>query len=233
MNNGDVGFSDPLSATHKGPSLGALALVYVMLFAASLLAMILLTHAAPMPMPFGDASSSRLYYLQFPDALRINAFLQFGSCIPLGIFTASMTSRLKFLGLNNSGVQIALFGGMAASIFLVISSVSSWVQSQPGISNDIGTMRVVQLLGFITGGMAHVAFFGLLLAGTSITARFAKLIPAWLFWLGMITAIFAELCTLSMVFPAFSVLIPLGRFPGFIWMIIIGFKLPVVRKLSN
>ncbi|HEY4156417.1 MAG TPA: hypothetical protein VGM24_13340 [Puia sp.] len=220
----------PLNGTHKGPPLGMLAIVYVVLFAVSTVIMPILTHGAPMPMPYGPAELSRHYYLQFPDALRINAWLQFGSIIPLGIFTAAITSRLKFLGINASGVNIALFGGIGASLFLGFSGLASWVQSQPGISNDIGSMRVVQLSGFFCGGVAHVVLFGLLLAGVSVTARFRGLISSGLFWFGMITAAFAELSSLSIIFPILSIFIPLGRYPGFIWMIIVGFKLPLSVK---
>jgi hypothetical protein len=216
--------------THKGPSLGILAIVYIVLFLAGILSMVIFTHGASLPMPYAPAELSRNYYLQFPGALRVNAWLQFGSSIPLGIFTAAVTSRLKFLGVNTSGVNIALFGGIGASLFLGISGLLTWVQSQPGISNEISSMRVVQLFGFISGGVAHVALFGLLVAGVSVTAWFHRLIPAWLFWFGMITAVCADLSTLSMIFPGFSIFIPLGRFPGFIWMILVGFKLPVSIK---
>ncbi len=233
MNKETIKLPDQRNLIHKGPSLGILAVVYVLLFAAGIISTLLLTHGAPFPMPYGSVELSRNYYLQFPDALRFASLLEFGSCIPLGIFTAGITSRLKFLGINASGVNIALFGGFAASLFLGISGLSSWILSQPGIANEAGTMRSIQLFGFITGGVAHVALFGLLLAGVSVTAWFRKLIPGWLFGIGMLTAACAELSTLSMINPALSFFIPLGRFPGFIWMIIIGFKLPVSLNFAK
>jgi hypothetical protein len=39
------------------------------------------------------------------------AFLEFGAAIPLGIFTATMVSRLQFLGVRAAGAQIGFFGG--------------------------------------------------------------------------------------------------------------------------
>jgi len=38
----------------------------------------------------------------------------------LGVFAATATSRLAFLGVRAAGVQIALLGGVAASVFTAV-----------------------------------------------------------------------------------------------------------------
>src|SRR5260221_14349510 len=43
-------------------------------------------------------------------AVLICAFLQFGGSIALGIYTATVVSRLQFLGVRAAGPWIALFG---------------------------------------------------------------------------------------------------------------------------
>jgi hypothetical protein len=171
----------------------------------------------------------RAYYLQFSELERFDAMLQFGSAVPLGIFTAAITSRLKFHGVNASGVNIALYGGIAASLFIAISGLSGWVLSQLSALKETEAIHGFQLLDFITGGVAHVVTLGLLIAGVSVTAAFTKLIPRWMVWLGLASAACCELSVLSMFFPAFYLFIPLGRFPGFIWMIAVGFTLPASR----
>jgi hypothetical protein len=130
---------------------------------------------------------------------------------------------------NVAGVYIALFGGFASSILLAISALSSWALSQPGVANEIGAMRTLQLIGFATGGVGHVAMLGLLLAGVSVPALFLRLTPRWIAWLGLVLAATCELSTLSMVFPMASILLPLGRFPAFTWLIGMGFTLPKSR----
>ena len=72
--------------------------------------------------------------------------------MPLGVFTATAVSRLRFHGINAAGAHIALFGGATAAIFLGISGLSTWALSQPGVATDIGAMRVAQLLSFASGG---------------------------------------------------------------------------------
>ncbi|HZO88599.1 MAG TPA: hypothetical protein VFB38_09695 [Chthonomonadaceae bacterium] len=217
---------------HRGPSLGGLGIVFVALFIASQLVMGVMTGGTRFPTPYAPITAAQAYYLQHADAVRIAAFLQFGAAIPLGIFTATVTSRLNFWGMNVAGVSIALFGGFAASIFLAASALAGWALSQPGIAEQVGAMRTVQLLGFATGGVGHVVPLGLLLAGVTVPSAFARLLPRWLVYLGLILAAIAELSTLSLVLPQASFLLPLGRFPAFIWMIGVGFTMPTSRDVS-
>ncbi len=214
---------------HRGPSLGASGVVFVALFAASLAVTGVMTGGAHFPTPYEPVTLAQDYFARYADVIRIAAFLQFGAAIPLGIFTATVTSRLKFLRLSVAGVNIALFGGFAASIFLALSALTGWVFSQPGVAGEAGAMRALQLLGFATGGAGHVVTLGLLLAGVSVPSAFAKLIPRWLVWLGLIVAAVCELSALSLVFPGVSILLPLGRFPAFIWLIGAGFTMPKSR----
>src|SRR5215467_9353257 len=214
---------------HRGPSLGALGLVFVSLFAASLVVTGVMTGGAHFPTPYEPVGLTQDYFSRYAGVIRIAAFLQFGAAIPLGIFTATVTSRLRFLGMRVAEVDIALFGGFAASIFLALSAGAGWVLSQPGMATEAGALRALQLLGFATGGPGHVVTLGLLLAGVSVPSAFAKLIPRWLVWLGLIVAAICELSALNLVFPTAGILLPLGRFPAFIWLIGAGFTIPKSR----
>jgi len=217
-------------AVHRSPPLALLGGVFTALFLASLVVGMTMTGGAPHPTPYDPPEAARAYYGPHPDAIRIIAFLQLGAAIVLGIYTATVTSRLHFLGLNVAGVTIGLVGGAAASVLLAVSALTTWVMTQPGIADDLTTLRALQLFAFAVGGPGHVAAFGLLLAGVSIPAAFARLMPRWLVWLGLILAVLAELSTLSLVFPSLSVLIPLARFPALIWVVGAGLTLPTARS---
>ncbi len=216
--------------SHRGPSLGALSIVFVTLFMASLVAAGVMTGGARFPRPFDPVELAHDYFTQHADAVRMAAFLQFGSAIPLGLFTAAITSRLRFLGMTVAGVDIALFGGFASSFLLALSALTGWVLSQPGVAADAGALRALQLLGFATGGVGHVVTLGLLLAGVSVPSAFARLLPRWLVWLGLILAAIAELSTLSLILPMAAILLPLARFPAFIWLVGAGFSMPNSRR---
>ena len=188
-----------------------------------------MTGGAHFPTLYEPVTVAQDYFSRYANVIRIATFLQFGAAIPLGIFTATVTSRLKFLGVRVAGVDIALFGGFAASIFLALSGCAGWALSQPGMATEAGALRALQMLGFATGGPGHVVALGLLLAGVSVPSAFAKLIPRWLVWFGLIVAGICELSTLSLVFPMAGILLPLGRFPAFIWLIGAGFTMRKTR----
>lgn len=177
-------------------------------------------------MPYGDPWLSQQYFLSFPSVVRLSGFLQLGAAITLGILTASLTSRLRFLGVTASGAHIALFGGMSASIFLAFSGLLSWVLSQPGSANTFDTMRSLQLLGFASGGVAHIATLGLLTAGVAVPSLMYKFLPKGWCIVGIIIGALAELSTFSMLAPRLSFLLPLARFSAMLWLIVAAARLP-------
>ena len=220
-------------AVHRGPPLGQLAIVFTGLFLASLVIIGTMTGGAAFPTPNDPPEAVRAFFGPNADVLRVAFFLQFGAAIPLGIFTATAVSRLRFLGLNVAGVTIAQFGGFTASTMLALSGLISWTMTQPGIVDDPGALRALQLLTFATGGAGHVVPLGLLLAGIAVPAGFARLMPRWLVWSGIVVAVVAELSSLSLIFPAVSPLLPLARFPALLWLIGAGFTLPTSRGAAR
>src|SRR5215813_1572594 len=191
---------------HRSPPLSVLAIVYILLFAAGLIFNALLTSGPQNLNPYNPIDQTQRYYSEYATGIRISAFFIFASMIPLGLFAVTSVSRLLFHRIHVAGVHIALFGGVAAAIFLGISGISTWVLSQTGVASDVGAMRVAQLMNFGAGGFAHVAALGLFMAGI------------------------CEIATLSMIFPQLSVILPVGRFGSFIWLIAVGFTLPKNRR---
>src|SRR5215469_9869138 len=123
---------------HRGPHPGALAIIYALLFNLGLYFVVSFRtpeHLAASPTavrpyfpgPWESAGTIATYFQTHPRAVLWCAFLQFGAAIPLGIFTATMVSRLQFLGVRAAGVQIALFGGLMAAFDIPISALVLWV----------------------------------------------------------------------------------------------------------
>ncbi len=218
---------------HKGPPLWLPAIVYVLLFVAAQLVNGLMTSGAQNLNPYNPIEQTQLYYTQYANGIRVFAFFLFATMMPLGVFTATAVSRLRFHRISAAGAHIALFGGATAAIFLGISGLSTWALSQPGVATDIGAMRVAQLLSFASGGFGHVAAVGLLMAGISIPCLFTRLIPTWISWLGLVVAGICGLSILSMVFPQLSILLPIGRFLSLVWLIAVGFTLPKIRQSAD
>jgi hypothetical protein len=213
--------------THRGPSPGILAIVFMVLFNAGLYFVISFSKDAPhFPGPWESAEVIVSYFREHSADVLICAFFQFGAAVPLGIFTATMASRLRFLGVKAAGTNIALFGGTFASVSLAISALILWVMAYPGVAQEAAITRALYYLVYAIGGVGYSVPLGLLIAGISVTAYFTGVLPRWLVLGGLFLAVAGELSWLSMIFPKALFLIPLTRFPGFIWLIIAGFKLP-------
>src|SRR3984885_1154470 len=209
-----------------GPPLLPLAIVYTLLFVASIVFAALLRHGAPFVTPFGDAEAARAFFASNPLAVKVSAFFFFGSAVPLAIFTATVVSRLRYLGVRAAGTNIALFGGFAASGAIAISGLCTWVLSVPEVSASLVATRVPYFMSFLSGGAGFAVAFGLLAAGVSVASHFARLLPRWLVVLGMIAAVAGELSFLSLIAYPANLAIPVTRFVGFAWLILVGRRLP-------
>ena len=118
---------------HQGPSLLALAVVYTLLVA-GIVSGLLLKHGVVAVNPYSSPEESRRFFADNPAALRVAAFFSFGSSVPLGIYAATIVSRLRFLGVRAAGSYIALFGGFSAAILLAISALCAWLLAVPEVS---------------------------------------------------------------------------------------------------
>ena len=224
----------PIStARHHGPHLGALAIVYTVLFNAGLYPVTIFADKVHFPGPWESGEVIVSYFRTHPVPVLICLFLQFGALIPLGIFTATVVSRLHFLGVRAAGPYIALFGGFATVLNGMAASFLLWVMVHPGIAQDAALLRALYYLSYAFGGPGFSVPMGLLLAGVSVPAAFLKLLPKWLVGLGLLLAACGELSWLNLIAPKALFLIPLVRFPSFVWLIATGFMLPkgVTRTL--
>jgi hypothetical protein len=222
---------NPVSVSrHRGPHLGAVAIVYTVLFNAGLYPVTIFGDKIHFPGPWEPGDVIVSYFQTHASAVLICMFLQFGAIIALGIFTASVVSRLHFLGVRAAGPYIALFGGFATVFGGMAASSLLWVMIRPGIAQDATLLLALYYLSYAFGGPGFSVPMGLLLAGVSVPAAFMKLLPKWVVALGLGLAVCGELSWLNLVAPKALFLIPLVRFPSFVWLIATGFMLPRVVK---
>lgn len=204
---------------YAGPPLILPASAFAALFIGSLVAGGILTGGAPYPIPFGATDASLKYFAEHANAICVVAFLQFAAAIPLGVFTASVTNRLRSAGIHAAGVTIALYGGFSASFFLAVSALVQWVLAMPLVAGVAANARVLQLVVFATGGPGHVVPLGLLVAGVSVVGGLARQLARPLMYFGLGVAIVAELSTFTLLSEHAAVLLPLARFPAIVWLL--------------
>lgn len=219
--------------THKGPSLPLLAILYMSLFLAGLSFVISFTSPDHWPNP-GESPLKIVPYFQTHHAqVAWCMFLQFSAIICLGIFTASVVSRLWFLRIRAAGPWIALMGGFITVADGFAATFTGWTMIYPSVAQNGQLVLGLYYLAYAFGGPGFSVPFGLLLAGISISAGMARLFPRWLMWTGMMLALAGELSSLHLVFWNLLPLIPLTRFPGFLWLIAVALKLPKTREAES
>jgi hypothetical protein len=215
-------------ARHAAPNPGVVACVFGALFIAGLLPVTNLFDSTHFPSPLQPPNEIDAYFSTHQFRVALCAALQFGSTLPLGIYTATMTSRLRFHGLRVAGVDIALFGGFAAAIMTMVSTMGQWSLSRPGVGDSGLLARAIYDIVFAAGGPGYTVPLGLLLAGIAVPSLFSGLLPRKLAWAGIVLGAIGLLSSLALVIPNALFLVPLTRFPAFIWLAWAGFKLPAV-----
>ncbi|MGH9720050.1 MAG: hypothetical protein ACRD8O_07540 [Bryobacteraceae bacterium] len=218
---------------HAGPPLDFVAGAYALLFLAGLYPVTIFGGQPYFPGPWESAETIVAFFRARPMAVRICAFLQFGAAIPLGIYTASVVSQLQFLGVRAAGTSIALFGGFTTALTMLAASSVLWTMAQPGIAEDQTVLHALYWIVQALGGAGVSVPFGLLVAGVSIPAWFLKLLPKWVVVLGLALAVCGEVSWTYLISPAALPLVPLTRFPGFVWMIAVGLMLPNTRDRTK
>ncbi len=214
---------------HLGPSLAVLAIIFTVLFNTGLYFVISFSsNTAHFPGPWESGDTIITYFQEHSSDVLMCAIFQFAAAIPLGIFTATVVSRLQFLGVKAAGPYIALFGGFATAFNLVISALILWVMAYPGVAQDGAVIRAMYYMVFAIGGVGYSVPLGLLIAGIAVPSGILKFLPKWFAIFGVLIGICGELSWISLIFPKLLFLIPLTRFPGFVWLIVAGFILPKV-----
>ncbi|MDX6317839.1 MAG: hypothetical protein QOD35_1239 [Nocardioidaceae bacterium] len=207
-----------------GPPLGLLAVISTGLLLLGIVASAAL--GGVVPSPYGAAGVIRAYFISQSDAVHADGVLVFASAVPLAIYAATASARLRQLGVTAPGATIALAGGLLAAGALASSGLLLWTVSRPAVRADEPLVRALHDLAFLAGGPAHVVFLGLLVAGIAVPALILRLVPRPLAWAGLALAALAEVTTLALVWPGLSLLVPLVRFPALAWLIAVGFALP-------
>jgi hypothetical protein len=219
------------SVRFRGPHLGILAVIFTALFIFGLSYVISFIPGAPhYPNPYDPTAAITAYFRDHPHDALMCTFFQFLSAIPLGIFTVTVWTRLRWLGVKAAGPSIALLGGLVVCVNMIVGSMIAWTMVFPGVAADEGVLRALYYIGFGIGGVGYSVPMGLLIAGTAVSAGFMRLLPKWMVVFGVVLGFIGEVSCLALLSPKLTLLIPLTRFPGFIWLMIAGFMLTRKRK---
>lgn len=214
---------------HAGPPLWLLAVLYTVLFNIGLFPVTMFGGLPYWPGPWESPAVITHFFQTQQTRVLECVFLQTGANICLGLFTAVVVSRLRFLGVRAAGTYIALFGGFLTVFNSMAGAFAIWTLLRPVINANQPLVLALNYFSYALGGPGFSVPMGLLMAGVSVSAGLSKLIPKWIMILGLFLAVCGELSFFHLIAPRLLFLIPLTRFPGFIWIIAVGFALPRFR----
>jgi hypothetical protein len=212
-----------------GPPLWLLAALYTVLFISGLIPVTAIAGKPYWPGPWEPASVIVPYFQTHAVRVLTCIFLQSGATICLGLFSAVVVAQLQFLGVRSAGPWIALFGGFLTVFSGLASGFTTWAMIHPSVAQAPSLVLGLYYLSYAFGGPGFSIPMGLLMAGISVSAGFMRLLPKWIVVLGLILASAGELSWFHLISPGMLFLIPLTRFPGFIWIIAVGLALPRTR----
>jgi hypothetical protein len=170
-----------------------------------------------MPLPYGPVGPVQAYVRAQPVAVHVIATATFGSSLPLAIYAATATARLRQLGATAPAATIALTGGVLAAGSLGLTGL---------VGADTALVRALYYLVFLVGGPGHMAALGLLVVGISVPSLTLRLTPRTVAWTGVVIAALAELTTLVLVWPRLGVVLPIARVSALGWLVVAGALLP-------
>lgn len=215
-----------------GPYPGVIAIIVLALSVSALLVPAGMAGGMFFPSPYGSTESVSAYLTEHRDSIVATGFLTFAASVPLGIFTATVFARLLRLGIRVPGPNIALIGGMTATVLLAVSGLLTWALGQPIGGESAALLHLGEYVSYALGGVGFVVGIGLLIAGIAVPSLILHLTPSWVAWIGLLLAALAEISVLVLLVPQLAFLLPIGRFLGVAWLLVVGFLLPRNRHTT-
>jgi hypothetical protein len=118
----------------RAPLAALLGVAFTALFLAGLVPVTLIAADTHFPSPLQPAPEIVAYFQANAARVGVCAFLHFVSALVLGAYAAVITGRLRSLGVRSSALDIASFGGAAAALVTLVSSLGQWTLAQGGVA---------------------------------------------------------------------------------------------------
>ena len=213
---------------YSGPNLLLLTVIYLALLIAGGSRL-----SAALAVPHDSVEKAAAYLAKYGWTIQLGSFFELLSAIPLGIFIATTISRLRFLGVRNAGESIAFLGGVGATTLLVLSALTNWSLTRPGISEVLGAAAALRAVSFAAAGPGFAVLLGFFVGGVSLAARHQKTLPRWVIWLGVAVGVACECAAFTVLNFKAGYFIPAGRFVSIVWMIGVSLTLPLSITAST
>ena len=183
------------------------------------------TSGAGFPRPDDDMATVAEIMRAGASRMEASAGLQLLAAIALLWFAATVAARLRRVGRSNTGAELALAGGIMSASTLLFSASALLALGGTDLVNDDASAQMLYQLSFWLGGPIHVVGLGLLI----VSAAYGLGLPKWLSIAGLVIGTAGMLASLSPIVSQLVIFTPVGRFLGFIWIVIATVMLALRR----
>jgi signal transduction histidine kinase len=158
------------------------------------------------------------YFKTSSSSAELNAGLQIVSAIALLWFAGIMASFLRRESRPGPAAGIVLAGGAVAAATELLGAGAMASLTGSDLPSNAAATQVLYQLSFWAGGPTHVAALGMMFA--AIAYGLGGVLPKWVNIFGLVVGIAGALASLTIVLPFTIMFTPIGRFLGFLWLLI-------------
>lgn len=182
------------------------------------------------PSPFDSAAKIEGYFAANRGEEQALALVQALAAVALLTFSAYVAAFVRRSTDETGALSwLALAGGVASSVLLLVCALSGWILSRPHTVGDPATLRVFHDLAYMTGGPGHVVAFAPFVGAASVAARRTKTLPTWIVQLGLVAAVPSLLSVLALIAEPAAYILPVARLLTFAWIAAVSLVLAFGR----
>ncbi|MPZ81089.1 MAG: hypothetical protein GEV28_12125 [Actinophytocola sp.] len=164
------------------------------------------------PRPTDDMETVRASVEASSSTLEKGAALQILAGIALLWFAATLAGYLRRRG---ASPELVLAGGVTAAVTLLFSAAGN-VAMGTDLATDAVSAQLLYQLSFWTGGPIHVAALGTMIVAGALGSG----LPRWVTVPGIVIGGLGVLASFSALVSPMTILTPIGRFLGFLWILV-------------
>lgn len=171
------------------------------------------------PSPFATNAEILHYFAHNHDAVVLQSLLQCVAAVGLLVLAAELAAAASRT--DDRAVLtrlIAASGGFSAA-FQLLSALLGWVGVRSATQASPALVRALHDLSFLTGGPGTVLGVGLMIG--SVALALPTVIPTWTRAVGLVLPVVAVLSLLCLVADQAAFLLPVARFLGMAWLLLV------------
>lgn len=154
------------------------------------------------------------------NAAATNAGIDMIAGIALLLFAGVAASLLRSLGRPGPAASVVGLAGATSAALLLVSTSSLIALGGTDASSNPAVAQALYQIGFYAGGPLHIATLGLTVA--FLAGGLGGALPKWLSIAGIVIGVIGLLAMLSGVVSAFAAATLLGRYLGFLWILVVS-----------